>query len=397
MSILKTRKCAILGDSAMILIGISLTIVILLVTFLHMMSALNPRVPISLANLHFRYRIYVVGILALFYIALLVVTQDFESITIALAVIQIVLIPINVVLHPQRIFRAVLHPQYETTESQNLLPPDIPVLVIDVDQVQRAYPVSFVSWHHIINDVVGSKRILVTFCPICNTGIGYDATGYGPFIVGGFYRGNMVMADKRTKTFWQQATGESLVGKLHPRQLELIRLDLLTWSMAKATYPNIQLVHASEKELRPFHMPFVWDFYMRSNIIPGVPKKERDDRLPQKAKVIGVPRLEGDVAYPKEEVLNQIWMRDDELKLLLVSKTRIVRGYYTEIEGVQLKLAYMPDQEEIRDEASHTAWNPNGQWIRGEIKRDLVKWPISEEYWFAWRQFHPFTDVRLLK
>ncbi|MFW9787548.1 MAG: DUF3179 domain-containing (seleno)protein [Candidatus Thorarchaeota archaeon] len=381
----------------MILIGVFLTIAILLITFIHMISAFNPRVPLSLVNLHFRYRVYVVGLLALFYLTLVIVIQDFRPIPITLAAIQIVLIPINLVLHPHRIFRAVLQPEYEPADRQDLLPPDVPVLVIEVDQVQRAYPVSFVSWHHIINDIVGSKSVLVTFCPICNTGIGYDVTGYGPFIVGGFYKGNMVMADKRTKTFWQQATGESLVGKLHPRQLELIHLDLLTWSMAKATYPDIQLVHTPEKDLRPFHMPFIWDFYMRSNVIPGVPGKERDDRLPQKALVIGVPRTQGDVAYLKEDVLKQIWVRDDELKLILVSKTNIVRGYYAEVEGIQLRLEYLPDQEEVQDEVSHTIWNLHGKWVQGEIKHDLVRWPVSEEYWFAWKQFHPFTEVRSLK
>jgi len=326
--------------------------------------------------------------------ALLVITQDFSTIALTFAAIQIVLLPIGALMHPQRIFRAVLQPQYETTNNHDLLPPEVPVLVIEVDNVQRAYPVSFVSRHHIINDVVGSKSILVTFCPICNTGIGYDATGYGPFIVGGFYRGNMVMADKRTKTFWQQATGESLAGRLHPRRLQLIRLDLLTWSMAREAYPNVQLVHVSEKDLRPFHMPFIWDFYRRSNVIPGIPKKERDDRLPQKAFVIGVPRIHGDVAYLKEDILKQIWARDDELNLFLVSKSQIVRGYYTEIDGIQLKLRYIPDQDEIHDEANHTVWNLSGKWLRGEIKRDLVKWPLSEEYWFAWKQFHPFTEVR---
>jgi hypothetical protein len=381
----------------MILFSVFLTFVVVLFSFSHMMSALNPRVPISLANFHFHYRVYVVGSLVLVYLALLVILQDFQPITIVCAVIQVAMIPVNLFLHPNRIFQAVLHPQYETAEKQELLPPDIPVLVIDIDDVQRAYPVSFVSRHHIINDVIGQKNILVTFCPICNTGIGYDATGYGPFVVGGFYRGNMVMADKNTKTFWQQATGESLVGKLHPRQLKLIRLDFLSWSMAKETYPGIQLVHVSEKDLRSFNMPFIWNFYMRSNVIPGVPKKDRDDRLPQKAIVIGVPRSQGDVAYSKEEVLQQVWVRDDELNLLLVSKDRFVRGFYTELAGVHLNLKYLPDRDEILDETTNTAWTSSGKQVRGEIKQDLVKWPISEEYWFAWRQFHPFTQVRFLK
>lgn len=381
----------------MILIGITLTIVIFLFTFIHMMSALNPRVPVSLANFHFRYRTYIVGLLVLLYLTLLVLFQDFESITLALAAIQIVFIPISIFMHPQWIFRAVLNPVYEPAQDQTRLPPDIPVLVIDMEGRQRAYPVSFVSWHHIINDVIGQKNILITFCPICNTGIGYDATGYGPFVVGGFYKGNMVMADKRTKTFWQQATGESLAGRLHPQQLELIRLDLLTWEMARDTYPNIRLVHASEKDLRPFSVPFVWGLYMNSSVVPGVPKKDRDDRLPQKAKIIGIPRGHGDVAFPKEDVLNQIWTRDDELKLLLISKSQIVRGYYTEVEGVQLKLKYLPDEGEILDETTDTRWSSSGKQLEGSIKQDLVKWPVSEEYWFAWRLYHPFTEVRHLK
>jgi hypothetical protein len=81
----------------------------------------------------------------------------------------------------------------------------------------------------------------------------------------------------------------------------------------------------------------------------------------------------------------------------LISKDRIVRGFHTELDGDHLDLRYLPDQGKIIDETTRTVWNSSGKWLQGEIKRNLVKWSVSEEYWFGWREFHPLTQVRPLK
>ena len=50
-----------------------------------------------------------------------------------------------------------------------------PVMTVEIDgEIPRAYPIRYLTWHEIVNDVVGDTPVAVTFCPLCNSGIVYD-------------------------------------------------------------------------------------------------------------------------------------------------------------------------------------------------------------------------------
>ena len=45
------------------------------------------------------------------------------------------------------------------------------VLGMTINGESRAYPLRILNWHEITNDTLGGRRIVVTFCPLCGTGI----------------------------------------------------------------------------------------------------------------------------------------------------------------------------------------------------------------------------------
>ena len=99
----------------------------------------------------------------------------------------------------------------------------VPVLSIEMNGDARAYPLGILTRHEIANDVVGGVPVTVTFCPLCNSGIAYlreingEVTEFG---VSGLLRNSdMVMYDRNSETFWQQFTGEAIVGPLAGQQL----------------------------------------------------------------------------------------------------------------------------------------------------------------------------------
>ena len=49
-----------------------------------------------------------------------------------------------------------------------------PVLSVIIDGDARAYPLAILLWHEIVNDVVGGVPILVSYCPLCNSGVVFD-------------------------------------------------------------------------------------------------------------------------------------------------------------------------------------------------------------------------------
>lgn len=102
--------------------------------------------------------------------------------------------------------------------SNNEIPLREPVIALEIEgEVPRAYPLRYLTWHEIANDVVGGIPVAVTFCPLCNSGIVFDRRLNGEvleFGVSGKLRfSDMIMFDRQTESWWQQFTGEAIVGK----------------------------------------------------------------------------------------------------------------------------------------------------------------------------------------
>jgi hypothetical protein len=102
-----------------------------------------------------------------------------------------------------------------------------PVITLEIaGEVPRAYPIRYLIWHEIANDVVGDVPVAVTFCPLCNSEITFDRrtdAGILSFGVSGNLRNSdMIMYDRETESWWQQAIGEAIVGDLTDTELQTL-------------------------------------------------------------------------------------------------------------------------------------------------------------------------------
>lgn len=94
-----------------------------------------------------------------------------------------------------------------------------PVITLEFDgAAPRAYPIRYLTWHEIVNDTVAGIPVAVTFCPLCNSAMTFDRRVDGrtlSFGVSGNLRhSDMVMYDRETESWWQQAVGEAIVGTM---------------------------------------------------------------------------------------------------------------------------------------------------------------------------------------
>ncbi|HEX6233040.1 MAG TPA: DUF3179 domain-containing (seleno)protein, partial [Jiangellaceae bacterium] len=72
------------------------------------------------------------------------------------------------------------------------------------------------TWHEIVNDTVGGIPVAITYCPLCNSGVGLDRR-VGDKVLdfgtsGRLYASNLVMYDRQTESLWPQLTGQAAVG-----------------------------------------------------------------------------------------------------------------------------------------------------------------------------------------
>ena len=117
--------------------------------------------------------------------------------------------------------------------------PDIePVIGVIIEGTARAYPLRMLVWHEIVNDQIGDTPFTVTFCPLCNTGIVFDRRSAGELLdfgtTGKLRNSDLVMYDRQTESWWQQFTGEAIVGELTGTVLQTIPARLESFSNFKA-------------------------------------------------------------------------------------------------------------------------------------------------------------------
>lgn len=86
----------------------------------------------------------------------------------------------------------------------------------------KAYPIRFLGYHHQVQDDIGGMPVLVTYCTVCRTGRVYEPTVNGKpeqFRLVGMDHFNAMLEDATTKSWWRQATGEAITGKLKGQKL----------------------------------------------------------------------------------------------------------------------------------------------------------------------------------
>jgi hypothetical protein len=134
-------------------------------------------------------------------------------------------------------------PRFLPAAEETRLSPREPVLTFAPDgAAARAYPVRYLMWHEIVNDVVAGQPIAVTFCPLCNTGMVFDARVNGTaltFGVSGKLRhSDMIMYDRQTESWWQQATADAIVGQMLGAELTQLPAWMESWESFLAAHPD---------------------------------------------------------------------------------------------------------------------------------------------------------------
>ena len=131
-----------------------------------------------------------------------------------------------------------------------------PVITVEIEGASpRAYPIRYLTWHEIVNDTVGGVPVAVTFCPLCNSALTFDRRVKGrvlSFGVSGKLRNSdMVMYDRETQSWWQQALGQGIVGEMTGVELTQVASWMESWDQFKARNPD-GLVMARPTFSRPY-------------------------------------------------------------------------------------------------------------------------------------------------
>lgn len=159
-------------------------------------------------------------------------------------------------------------PQFEGAAQSTSLSATEPVIGLDINGDARAYPLRILIWHEIVNDEVGGVPVVVTYCPLCNSAIVFERRLSSRLLdfgtTGKLRNSDLVMYDRQTETWWQQFTGEALVGTLVGSTLRMIPSRLESFVQFKQRFPGGKVLIPNDPQLRDYGRNPYFGYDMRA-------------------------------------------------------------------------------------------------------------------------------------
>jgi hypothetical protein len=260
---------------------------------------------------------------------------------------------------------AIDHPKFTDADGAGWLRPDDRVLGLARHGVAKAYPLRILVWHEIVNDRFAGESVVVSYCPLCGSGmafeaeIGGEARSFG--VSGLLYNSDVLLYDRGTESLWSQIEMEAVSGPLKATKLRLLPMRNTTWQAWRSEHPDTRVLsretgHRRDYDATPYEgYGETPDLYF--------PVTHRDRRFHPKAPVLGL-ELDGETfkAYPFDELDEALDGKSGEIA--------------DTVGGQELTVRY--DAEA----GSAAAFDAEG--------REL---PTVRAFWFAWVAFHPDTEV----
>jgi len=289
-----------------------------------------------------------------------------------------------------------------------------PVTVFQEQGDVRIYPIQILTWHEIVNDTVGGRAVAVTFCPLCNTAIVFDAVINGqPLDFGATGRlrfSNLLMYDRQTESWWQQASGDAVIGELVGSRLTFLPAAIISWAEAKTKFPDAQVLSRETGFFRDYgRNPYIG--YDNINSSPFLFRGQTPDQLPAMARVTTVEVHDEAVAYPND-VLKELRVVNDTVGGIDVTvfwqpglasaldSANIAAGQDVGANGVFERLlngrllTFSTNDSAITDDQTGSTWNIFGEAIDGELAgQSLTPVVKVDHFWFSWAAFRPDTRI----
>jgi hypothetical protein len=313
---------------------------------------------------------------------------------------------------------AIDEPAYESiADARGWLEDRSPVISLEVGGEARAYPLAILMWHEIANDVLGGVPVVVTFCPLCNTALAFerDLNGvtYDFGTTGNLRFSDLVMYDRQTESWWQQATGEAIVGELTGTRLAFLPAQIVSLADFAAAHPDSDVLSRDTGFPRAYgHNPYVGYDTIDQN--PFLFEEVPAGPLPPKARVVTVGTGTDAVAFPYAELrkvgVATASVAAGEIVVFWTPGTASALDKATIDEGEDIgatgvfrpdldgrALTFFRDGPEgspIKDRETGSMWSISGIAIEGELTGSRLE-PVvhGDHFWFAWAAFSPDTTI----
>ena len=278
--------------------------------------------------------------------------------------------------------------------ANSSVPPERLVVGVSINGETKAYPIQIIGYHHQVRDTVGNTPVMVTYCTVCRTG-----RVFSPFVNGtnedfrlvGMDHFNAMFEDHTTGSWWQQATGIAVAGKLKGQSLVEIPSQQSTLSSWLQRYPSTLILQPDTNFNKRYDGLKDFDNGTTTDAL-----EKRDSASWQfKSWVVGVQLADKSRAYDWNMLVEKRIISDSlgSTPLIVTLENDTATFHVLSRNTSRGVLSFANDTGGMRDEQTGSLWTYAGKCEEGELKGEQLKGiQSSQEFWHSWRTFHPQTD-----
>ena len=309
-------------------------------------------------------------------------------------------------------------PKFESIDAaRGWLADRTPVISLEVNGSARAYPLAILMWHEIVNDSLGGSPVVVTFCPLCNTALAFERSFGGTThdfgTTGNLRYSDLVMYDRQTESWWQQATGEAIVGDLLGTHLRFLPAQIVSLGAFAEAHPDGDVLSRETGFLRDYGQnPYAGYDEVGSN--PFLFEGVVDGRLAPKERVVTIGSGTDATAFPFSELRKKgvatgtadgqsvvvFWAPGTASALDAgtiddgedIGATGV---FLASIDGNPVTFQHEGGEDApITDVETGSTWSITGLATDGPLAGTQLD-PVAHgnHFWFAWAAFSPETTI----
>ncbi len=268
----------------------------------------------------------------------------------------------------------VREPKYIPAREAKDIGPLEPVLSIGIDGDFRAYPLRILLWHEIVNEEIGGVPVLISYCPLCNSGVVFDRRVDGQLLefgnTGRLRHRDMVMYDKQTESWWQQFTGRAIIGDLSGKAMKPLPARLESLAKFRERAPDGMVLVPEDESARPYG----------ASPYEGMDTQD----LPRALQAIHFPFPLPDGIRPLQRVVT---VGDEAWTLALLREN-------SPVEANDLVLTWEAGQNSIHDaQLIFRGRDVGNVVVRKKTGEGLVDVPYDVVFAFSFRAFNPDGEL----
>ena len=262
-----------------------------------------------------------------------------------------------------------------------------------------AYPINVLNQHELVNDVIDGVPVLISYCPLCASGITFHRELDGQTLLFGntsaLYQSDLVMYDHQTGSYWFQTAGEAVVGWLTGSRLRLLPSATMAWGEWKGLYPNTRLLIGTASNPTRFASPRYsgdpfsgyQDRVNDNNFIFPVDQAKLDDRLPSGELVLTVEVEGGVTAYPLDRIGDDTvndQVGGQPVVVFSRKNSQAVGAFSPIVDGQTLFFEYRAEDALSSDRQTGSGWDARGRAISGPLAgTQLQRLDTRRAFWFS--------------